>query len=264
MSAADWVAAGSLFTLAALHSFLGERLLVGPLLAVDPWPALRIGRTLGRQTLRFAWHLTSVAWLGLGVLLLGPADSGALFVPAVVGAVLLASGIFTFATTRGRHFAWAPFLAGALAAMVELGAVTDPVAAGLGWAAGATFAAIALLHVGWALGLRWGIGAALPSVDGRPTPSPPRWMTLLVALALGFAAWLALGLARALPPPPLARWLGLGGAAMLGARTLGDVSTMGLFKRVHGTLFARWDDLVFTPLCFFLGACLLLLGVRAG
>jgi hypothetical protein len=39
---------------------------------------------------------------------------------------------------------------------------------------------------------------------------------------------------------------------------------MGLSKRVRGTPFARSDDLLFTPLCFFLGACLLLLGLRGG
>lgn len=262
MTAAATVAAGSLFALAALHSWLGERLLVGPLLAVDPWPPLPIGRTLGRRTLRFAWHLTSLAWLGLAALMLG--DPEVPLVAAVVAGVLLASGVLTLATSRGRHFAWVLFFAGAIAAASRLGVLGGRALPALAWASGATFAALSLLHVGWALGLRWGTAVVLPSIDGRPTLRPPGWLTMLVALALAFAAWLALGLGGILPAPPLARWLGLAGAVVLGARTVGDLSTAGLLKRVRGTPFARWDDLLFTPLCFFLGACLLLLGLGAG
>lgn len=259
MPVAFLVASGSLFALAALHSALGERLLIGPLLAADPWPRVPLGRTLARRTLRFAWHLTSIAWVGLALLLLGSA--GTPRVPAVVAGVLLVSGCATLAAARGRHFAWALFLTGAIAAADGLGLLPSDA---LAWGAGAAFAAVALLHVSWALGLRWGIGAALPTVDGRPAFRPPRWMTLLVAAALAFAAWLALGLGGVLPPPPGAGWLGLAGALVLGARTLGDLSTVGLFKRFRDTPFARWDDLLFTPLCFFLGACLLLLGLRGG
>ncbi len=262
MTVAAPIAAGSLFALATLHSWLGERLLIGPLLAVEPWPAVPIGRTLGRRTLRFAWHLTSIAWLGLAALMLGGADAP--LVPAVVAGVLLVSGFATLAVSRGRHFAWVLFFTGAIAAAARLEPLRGEAFVALAWASGGTFAALSLLHVGWALGLRWGVAVVLPSVDGKPTLSPPRWMTVLVALALGFAAWLALGLGLVPTPPPLARGLGLAGAVVLGARTVGDLSTMGLFKRVRGTPFARWDDLLFTPLCFFLGACLLLLGLGAG
>lgn len=262
MTVAASIAAGSLLALAGLHSWLGERLLVGPLLAVEPWPAVPIGRTLGRRTLRFAWHLTSLAWLGFATLVLQAGDAPA--VAATVAGVLLGSGLVTLAAARGRHPAWVLFFTGGIAAAAQLEALGAAALPVLAVASGTAFGAVALLHVGWALGLRWGIAAALPTVDGKPTMIPPRWMTLAVALAVGVAAWLALGLGALLPPPPLARWLGFAGAAVLGVRTAGDLSTVGLFKRVRGTRFARWDDLLYTPLCYSLGACLLLLALRAG
>lgn len=253
------IAAAALLALAGLHSLLGERLLLGPLLALEPWPPLPLGRFLSRRTLRFAWHLTSVAWAGLAALAAGrPRDP---FVVLVVTAVLAATGAIAFGATRGRHFAWALALAGAIAGAAQLGLVAAGARAGLGGAAGAAFGGIALLHVAWALGLSWGLGAALPEAGGRPAFRPPRWATLAVAGLAGVAAWTALGLAGLVAPPPLARGIALAGALALAARCVGDRATMGLFKRIRGTRFARWDDALFTPLCFALGAGLLLLAV---
>jgi hypothetical protein len=48
------------------------------------------------------------------------------------------------------------------------------------------------LHIYWALGGRWGWGAAIPQVDGRPAFTPSRFATLLVALGLAAAAVLPL------------------------------------------------------------------------
>ncbi len=158
MTIAAGITAASLLALAGLHSALGERLLIGPLLALEPWPRLPLGGFLARRTLRFAWHLTSIAWAGLAVLVAGrPGDP---FAMAVAAGVLTITGGVIFGAARGRHFGWTVSLAGAMAGAVQLGLVTGGVRAGLAWAAGATFAAIGLLHVAWALGLRWGIAAA--------------------------------------------------------------------------------------------------------
>lgn len=99
---AAWITSGTLCLLALLHSALGERLLLRPLFAAGLGPT-PIGASLARRTLRFAWHLTSVAWLALAWLAVrvGPPEL------AVVGAMMTASGAIALVAARGRHFAWA-------------------------------------------------------------------------------------------------------------------------------------------------------------
>lgn len=255
MSVGAAIAALCLSVLAALHSYLGERALIGPLLASAEFPALPIRRSFAKRTLRFAWHLTSLAWLALAYMLV----RGECSLPVV--AVLLAlSGLVTHVSSKGRHAAWAVFALGAIAA------------ASSGWSdvfwprwialVGALLlAAIGVLHVLWAFGARLGTGAAIPEVEGRPLFSPPPALTLLVALALFGTAWLLLALAQFVPGAMPAIWLwGLGAAAavVFALRTVGDLRFVGLFKRVRGTRFSRLDDMLYTPLCFALSTALLL------
>ncbi|MBK8214484.1 MAG: hypothetical protein IPK71_12145 [Myxococcales bacterium] len=63
------VCAATLVVLALLHSALGEKLLLRPLLtSALPREGLPLGRAFTARTLRFAWHLLSVAWLALAFL----------------------------------------------------------------------------------------------------------------------------------------------------------------------------------------------------
>lgn len=62
------LAAGLTILLAAAHSYLGERYILIRLLRREDLPRLFGGVDLTKQTLRFAWHLTSIAWVGLAYL----------------------------------------------------------------------------------------------------------------------------------------------------------------------------------------------------
>lgn len=241
------VAIVSLVVLAAAHSYLGEVKLLGPLLA-QPLPPLGVSDRFARPVLRFAWHLTSVAWLGLaGALVVAPTSA------LVVGATLAVSGLITHLASKGRHFAWAVFLTGALGAGAEILGRGRLV---ISLAGAATAAALAGLHIAWAAGMRWGLHAAIPQVGGRPARSPGRVMTLLVAGALLVLALLFLALGRLVVVPATSP-LALAAAIVFGLRTVGDLRTVGLFKRgVTGT-FARNDTLYYTPLCFAIAAALL-------
>lgn len=231
--------AATFVLLAVLHSLLGELLLLGPLLRV-PLPRLRISRWLGARTLRFAWHLTSVAWVALAASVMSPAQ-----VPFIASVTLLVSGLVAFASSRGRHFAWAIFVAGGLVGLDALsGPAASLVAAGL-------LAGISLLHVAWAVGFRGGSSVAIPEVEGRPAFRPGALMTLAVAVAFATGAVVA----SQATSGGAWRWLALAGAIVCGARTIGDTKLVGLFKRVHGTPFSTWDDLLFTPLSFVLAIC---------
>ncbi len=113
------------------------------------------------------------------------------------------------------------------------------------------------LHIYWALGGRWGWGAAIPQVDGRPAFTPSRFATLLVALGLAAAAALPLVRAGALPfavAPWLSQWSAVFLAFIFFIRAVGDFRLVGFFKRVRGTPFAIWDTRLFSPLCLLLAA----------
>jgi Protein of unknown function (DUF3995) len=242
-----------LVLIAILHSALGERLLIGPLLQHTDWPALSMGRFLGRRTLRFAWHLTSLTWVGMAAMLW---TNGAHHL--LIAAVLLGvSGLMTFACSRGRHFAWALFLAGSLGALSSAHLLSPSVGVAMGGIAAVVLLCIALLHLGWALGLRWGITQVLPRVEGKPAFTPGPLLTIAVAMALLVAALLALGLAGFMAPLPYARTLGFMAAVIFAMRVVGDGKYAGLLKRVRGSSFATYDDLLFIPLCFGLSVCFL-------
>ncbi len=107
------IAAGLAVVLAAAHSYLGERYILIRLLRRDDLPRLLGGVEFTKQTLRFAWHITSIAWLGLAALLLvmSSAPGGAERTQArVIAAVFGLSGLVALLGSRGRHLSWIVFL----------------------------------------------------------------------------------------------------------------------------------------------------------
>lgn len=108
---------------ALAHSYLGERYVLIRLFRRTDLPHLFGSDLFTRRTLRFAWHLTSVAWLGFGALLVVAARGAEAAGPdglRVVAATFAASALVTFAGSRGRHLAWLAFAA--IAALAWLGA----------------------------------------------------------------------------------------------------------------------------------------------
>lgn len=104
------VAAVTTAFLAVAHSYLGERFILIPLLRQDLRAALK-REQFQKTVLRFAWHLTSIAWLGFGVLLVGLGRADAVpFAGRVVAATFLIHAIVTGIATRFRHLAWPLFL----------------------------------------------------------------------------------------------------------------------------------------------------------
>lgn len=110
------VAAGALAFLGIIHSYLGERYIVSRILALPNLPTLRGSREYMQLLLRWAWHLTSIAWWGTaGTLVALWAGYG----PAAFGAVLAITfaihGAISFSLSRGRHPAWPFFLLASVA-----------------------------------------------------------------------------------------------------------------------------------------------------
>jgi hypothetical protein len=95
------------------HSYLGERYILMRLFRRDELPKLLGGTTFTRRTMRFAWHLTSVAWLGLGgvLLLLSQRELNRKSVATVIGLTFGIHFVTVLVASRGRHLAWPVFLA---------------------------------------------------------------------------------------------------------------------------------------------------------
>jgi hypothetical protein len=106
-----YVAAALIFLVGLAHSFLGERYILVRLLRKSDLPKLFGDDTFTRQTLRFAWHVTTVTWWGIAVLLLVLAKDGATLndVANVIGVTLLVCGLLPLLMTKGKHLSWIAF-----------------------------------------------------------------------------------------------------------------------------------------------------------
>lgn len=96
------------------HSLLGERFILRRLARLDQLPRLTMfGRESMIDVLRFAWHITTVAWFGFAALLLLAAHGrlDAASVLQVTAATFIATGVIALAGSRGRHLSWIVFFA---------------------------------------------------------------------------------------------------------------------------------------------------------
>ncbi|HET6404241.1 MAG TPA: hypothetical protein VFH78_06300 [Candidatus Thermoplasmatota archaeon] len=102
------LAAFLIASISLAHSYLGERYILIRLFRRPDLPKLFGSDRFTKRTLRFAWHITSVAWLGLAAALF--------WEPRVaVSAAFAVSAVVSLAGARGRHYSWIVF--GAIAAL---------------------------------------------------------------------------------------------------------------------------------------------------
>lgn len=99
-----WAAALAAIT-AVAHSVLGEQRLIGPLLASDT-PLMKV--PLARNVTRFAWHWTTVLWLGMAAVLALSAygDIAMPWLVFAIGTAHLVMGVADAILTRGQHVGW--------------------------------------------------------------------------------------------------------------------------------------------------------------
>ena len=112
------VAAVLTFAVGMAHSFLGEKYILIRLFRRSDLPKLLGDTTFTVRTLRFAWHLTTVAWCGFGAMLwLGSRDElSAENTLMVLAVTMLVTAVTVLVASRGRHLAWPVFTAIAFAA----------------------------------------------------------------------------------------------------------------------------------------------------
>jgi hypothetical protein len=94
--------------LGLVHSYLGERYILTRLFKRE-LPKLLGSDWFTKRVLRFAWHLTTVAWWGFaGILFIlsSPGEHTQKQILMVIAAVFLVSGLFSASFTKGKHISW--------------------------------------------------------------------------------------------------------------------------------------------------------------
>lgn len=104
-------AAALTFAVGAAHSYLGERYILVRLLRRQDLPHLFGSDVFTKRTLRFAWHVTTIACWGFGAILATAAGAAldARTALRIVAVTFAATSVAILAGSRGRHLAWPVF-----------------------------------------------------------------------------------------------------------------------------------------------------------
>ena len=102
------------------HSYLGERFILTRLFRRADLPALFGSDVFTKRTLRFAWHLTSIAWWGSAALFVVLSRGSVRQGVQVLSIMFFASALVALVASRGRHLVWILFAAIAAAAWMGM------------------------------------------------------------------------------------------------------------------------------------------------
>ena len=112
MTVSELLVIGSIILLpitGLIHSIAGERLLIQPLFKHRGNRVL--DNDLARLIIRFAWHITSLMWVLLAIVLYSvvflerPPRN---IILMSVGVCFLVIGVFDLVASKGRHVGWPP------------------------------------------------------------------------------------------------------------------------------------------------------------
>ena len=101
-----------LFFIGLVHSYLGEKYILIRLFRRDNLPKLLGSDWFTKRVLRFAWHLTTLAWWGFAVILYflsNPSDNARTEILITITVVFAISGVVSLLFSRGKHLSWLLF-----------------------------------------------------------------------------------------------------------------------------------------------------------
>ncbi|MEM7278349.1 MAG: hypothetical protein AAF385_09500 [Pseudomonadota bacterium] len=105
------IAAAALVVFIGLvHSILGERFILLRLFR-QPLPPLFGSDDFTKKTLRFAWHITTLAWFGLAAIIVHISEASAdrAVILTIIGLTFGASALVALLASRGKHYSWLVF-----------------------------------------------------------------------------------------------------------------------------------------------------------
>ena len=112
MNAVAVLAALLIATTGAIHSFLGERRILGPLAASGVLASI----PGAARAIRFTWHLTTLLMLLTAITVAWPATPAPIL--RLIGTAYLALGLLSLAMSRGRHISGPLFTAAGVLALL--------------------------------------------------------------------------------------------------------------------------------------------------
>ena len=101
-----------LLIIGLIHSYLGEKYLLIRLFRRDNLPKLLGSDWFTKRVLRFAWHLTTLAWWGFSAILYvlsNPNVNVQNEILIIIAVVFVLSGVVSLLFTRGKHLSWLLF-----------------------------------------------------------------------------------------------------------------------------------------------------------
>ncbi|WNJ17044.1 DUF3995 domain-containing protein [Pontibacter sp. G13] len=120
-----------------------------------------------------------------------------------------------------------------------------------------TFFVLAAVHYHWAFGGTFGFDAAIPTRENGEKLMNPGWKECVI-VGLGLTAFglfyvLRSGFFSYQLPKGIQLIAGWGIPLIFLLRAVGEFRYVGFFKRLKTTPFAKWDTMLFSPLCLVLG-----------
>jgi hypothetical protein len=100
------------FAIGIAHSVLGERYILIRLFRRNKLPKIFGSEEFTVNTLRFAWHITTIAWWGFAAILVLLAEQSISTqnLSMVLAVTFLTTGIVSLLASRGQHLSWVIFL----------------------------------------------------------------------------------------------------------------------------------------------------------
>jgi len=98
-----------LLIIGLIHSYLGEKYILIRLFRREDLPKLLGSDWFTKRVLRFAWHLTTLAWWGFAAILYvlsTPSVNVKNEILIIITVVFALSGIVSLFFSRGKHLSW--------------------------------------------------------------------------------------------------------------------------------------------------------------
>ena len=109
-----------LLMIGLIHSYLGEKYLLIRLFKRTDLPKLLGSDLFTKQVLRFAWHLTTIAWWGFAAILAVLITPSIAIKNEILLIIFALSAILSLYFARGKHLSWLFFLIIAFAAYASV------------------------------------------------------------------------------------------------------------------------------------------------
>jgi hypothetical protein len=107
----DMLLVGSflLIVIGFIHSYLGEKYILIRLFKRNNLPKLLGSDWFTKRVIRFAWHLTTIAWWGFAAILYflsNPSSNLQAEILITIASVFAISGVVSLLFSRGKHLSW--------------------------------------------------------------------------------------------------------------------------------------------------------------